>query len=140
MCVAPRNTGPVALSKRVDAALSLEPPLAIRGKLPLNREKAISYVSETLRNAIRLFWSRPAALDAERRRVAAGINSYCKPFASKVHPPLLQGEFPDLGMGGGGGGGGQGLGGSVRLRLPLVRRSFARGCMISQTGEFSSSF
>ena len=89
MCVAPRNTGPVALSKRVDAALSLEPPLAIREKLPLNREKAISYVSETLRNAIRLFWSRPAALDAERRRVAAGINSYCKPFASKVHPPLL---------------------------------------------------
>ena len=45
---------------------------------------------------------RTADLEEEQRLALRGVKPHCKPFASKVLPPLLRAELSELGMGVGG--------------------------------------
>ena len=95
--------------EHVSRALSFGFPLSFDAKLPADVQQASSYISSSHPDDVRFAWElalqklreRSAELECQRRRELEGVVSSCKPFAAKVHLPLLRETLRDLGVGGG---------------------------------------
>ena len=92
----------------VSRALSFDFPLSFDAKLPGDVSQAVEFLSSTADVDVRSTWNlalkklrrRAAELEGQRKRELGEIDASLRPFAAKVHLPLLRETLQDLGMGG----------------------------------------
>ena len=93
--------------ERIASALALDSPPPNNAKLPADVKQAISFVSSSSAEGVRSFWEnarkklkeRGAEPEGERRGELLRVDPQCRPFVSKIHPPLFRETMLEVGTG-----------------------------------------